>query len=96
MNNNTNLAKLLREHSTEVNPGLAALMLNAAKALDGSLPSIHSHWINRGRDKGYFCSNCGGGCLLNLDSEWHDSECCPHCGAKMENNNSDYNVRMKG
>lgn len=81
---NTNLVKLLREHSTEVNPGLAALMLNAAKSLETSSQIIHSHWIYLGKDKGYFCSSCRNGCLLNLDSEWHGSAYCPHCGAKMD------------
>lgn len=84
MNNYKNLAVLLREYSTEVAPGLAALMLNAANTLEISSPTIHAHWIDRGKDKGYFCSNCECGCLLNLDSEWHDSKYCPHCGAKMD------------
>lgn len=34
MNNYKNLVALLREYSTEVNPGIAALMLNAANALE--------------------------------------------------------------
>ena len=41
-------------------------------------------WIFRGTDRGYYCSNCGGGCLLNLESDWHKSTHCPHCGAKMD------------
>lgn len=44
----------------------------------------HGHWIYRGEEKGYFCSHCGGGCLLNLESDWHQSTNCPHCGAKMD------------
>lgn len=44
----------------------------------------HGHWIYRGFEKGYFCSNCGGGCLMNLESDWHESTHCPHCGAKMD------------
>lgn len=43
------------------------------------------HWIYRGTEKGYFCSNCNGGCLLNLESDWHESLYCPHCGARMKN-----------
>lgn len=34
MNKYKNLIELLREYSTEVNPGIAALMLNAANALE--------------------------------------------------------------
>lgn len=45
----------------------------------------HGHWIYRGTEKGFFCSNCGGGCLLNLESDWHESSYCPHCGARMGN-----------
>lgn len=45
----------------------------------------HGHWIYRGTEKGYLCSACGGGCLLNLESDYHESAYCPHCGAKMEN-----------
>lgn len=41
-------------------------------------------WIWKGKSKGYFCSVCGGGCLLNYESDWHESRYCPHCGAKME------------
>lgn len=41
------------------------------------------HWEYRGRQKGYFCTYCGGGCLLNMESDWHESTYCPHCGAKM-------------
>lgn len=79
---NTNLASLLREHSVKINPGVAALMNNAADVLD-ELTERCGHWIDRGKEKGYFCSICGGGCLLNMDSEWHESTYCPHCGAKM-------------
>lgn len=43
-------------------------------------------WIFKGREKGYFCSACGGGCLLNMESDWYASDYCPHCGAKMNIN----------
>lgn len=43
MNNYKNLIELLREHSMEVNPGIAALMLNAANALEISSQTIYNH-----------------------------------------------------
>ena len=46
-------------------------------------PIIFADWEWRGKQKGYFCSNCGNGCLLNYESDWHKSERCPHCGARM-------------
>lgn len=44
----------------------------------------HGHWIWKGDDKGWFCSECGSGCLLNCESDWHKSDWCPHCGCKMD------------
>lgn len=44
----------------------------------------HAHWVAQGGEIGYICSNCGSGCLLNYESDWHESPYCPHCGAKME------------
>lgn len=46
----------------------------------------HAHWVAQGGEIGYICSNCGSGCLLNYESDWHESPYCPHCGAKMEEN----------
>lgn len=40
-------------------------------------------WEAIGRDRGYVCSNCGSRCLLNYESDWHESKFCPHCGADM-------------
>jgi len=50
----------------------------------GYIPHV-GYWEYRGRQKGYFCTFCGGGCLLNLESDWFESAFCPHCGAKMIN-----------
>lgn len=47
-------------------------------------PMRHGRWIWKGNDKGYFCSECGSGCLLDMDSDWFKSEGCPHCRAKMD------------
>ena len=46
-------------------------------------PVKYGQWIWKGRDKGYFCSVCNSGCLLNMESDWHTSTFCPNCGAKM-------------
>ena len=46
-------------------------------------------WEWRGKDRGYFCTNCGSGCLLNYESDWHKSDFCPHCGADMRGGNDD-------
>lgn len=43
MNNYKNLIALLREYSTRVNPGITALMLNAANALEISSQTIDNH-----------------------------------------------------
>lgn len=47
-------------------------------------PVLHGRWINRGWEKGFECSNCHSFALLNYESEYHKSDCCPHCGAKMD------------
>ncbi len=47
-------------------------------------PVRHGRWIWRGNDKGWFCSECESGCLLNMESDWHKSDWCPHCGCKMD------------
>ena len=44
-----------------------------------------AEWIYEGEDRGYKCSNCGGWCLLNYESDYHKSTCCPHCGFRMKN-----------
>lgn len=55
-----------------------------ADAVDAKLV-VRGHWVWRGKDKGWFCSECGSGCLLNCESDWHNSKFCPHCGTEMEN-----------
>lgn len=56
-----------------------------------NVPTINAipngKWEWRGKDRGYFCTNCGSGCLLNYESDWHESNFCPHCGADMRGNN---------
>ena len=47
-------------------------------------PVVHAHWIDNGRDKSFTCSNCKSGCLLNYEADYHKSDYCPHCGAKMD------------
>lgn len=51
-------------------------------------PVVHSHWIYKGKDKGYYCSICQSRCLLNYESDWCESDYCPHCGAKMDGGDS--------
>ena len=47
-------------------------------------PVRHGRWIWHSEERGYLCSECGSGCLLNYESDWHKSDWCPHCGAKMD------------
>lgn len=49
-----------------------------------SEPLKHGRWEYKGEQKGYFCSVCHSGCLLNMESDWHLSKYCPHCGAYMD------------
>ena len=69
----------------------AFAIIDEIKAYVKSLPSIDAEdpvtgeWIYRRFDKGWECSNCGSRCLLNYESDFHKSECCPHCGAHMTN-----------
>ena len=44
----------------------------------------HGRWVWHSEERGYLCSECGSGCLLNYESDWHKSDWCPHCGAKMD------------
>ena len=57
--------------------------LRDMKAADVA-PVRHGRWIWHSEERGYLCSECGSGCLLNYESDWHKSDWCPHCGAKME------------
>lgn len=56
----------------------------AVKAITPSGTLKEAHWIDNGRDKSPTCSNCGSGCLLNYESDFHKSDYCPHCGAFMK------------
>ena len=47
-------------------------------------PVRHRPWIWHSEERGYLCSECGSGCLLNYESDCHKSDRCPHCGAKMD------------
>ena len=48
------------------------------------VPVRHGRWKWHSEERGYLCSECGSGCLLNYESDWHKSDWCPHCGAKMD------------
>lgn len=50
-------------------------------------PVKRGHWISHGKNSPFTCSCCGSGCLLNYESDWHESDFCPHCGAKMNKEN---------
>ena len=47
-------------------------------------PIRHGRWIWHSEERGWLCSECGSGCLLNYESDWHKSDWCPHCGCKMD------------
>ena len=49
----------------------------------------HGRWIWHSEERGYLCSECGSGCLLNYESDWHKSDWCPHCGADMRGINDE-------
>ena len=49
-------------------------------------PAVNGRWIDNGKNKPPTCSNCGSGCLLNYESDYHESDYCPHCGAYMRGN----------
>lgn len=50
------------------------------------LPSTdrRGKWINEGENSPPICSVCKSRALLNYESDYHKSDYCPHCGAKME------------
>ena len=52
-------------------------------------PMRHGRWIWHSEERGYLCSECGSGCLLNYESDWHKSDWCPHCGADMRGINDE-------
>ena len=52
-------------------------------------PVRHGRWIWHSEERGYLCSECGSGCLLNYESDWHKSDWCPHCGADMRGINDE-------
>lgn len=72
----------LCESCREEHEQLAGWLMELREIRADRMP--HGYWIYRGTERGYFCSNCGGGCLLNYESDWHESTHCPHCGAKMD------------
>ena len=63
-------------------------MIHSEKAADVA-PVKHGRWIWHSEERGYLCSECGSGCLLNYESDWHKSDWCPHCGAKMNGGEPD-------
>ena len=58
-------------------------MIHSEKAADVAQVR-HGRWVWHSEERGYLCSECGSGCLLNYESDWHKSDWCPHCGAKMD------------
>lgn len=60
-----------------------AEFINSIPAADVA-PVRHGRWIWHSEERGYLCSECRSGCLLNYESDWHESDWCPHCGAKMD------------
>lgn len=45
--------------------------------------SKYGHWVYVSREKGFICSCCKSRCLLNYESDWCESDYCPHCGTPM-------------
>ena len=76
--------KNIKEY-TELNDAVLMVksMVHSEKAAD-VVPVQHGRWIWHSEERGYLCSECGSGCLLNYESDWHKSDWCPHCGAKMD------------
>ena len=45
----------------------------------------HGYWIEDiEAEKGCFCSVCGNGWLITLESDYYKSDFCPNCGARMD------------
>lgn len=51
-------------------------------------PVVHAHWKNWGCE-GTVCSNCYGRVLYACDEHEKKSKYCPHCGAQMDEKESD-------
>lgn len=58
------------------------------RAVIDNMPTIdpvkHGRWIDMGDNSASICSVCKGKTLLNYESDYHKSDYCPHCGAKMD------------
>lgn len=48
------------------------------------IPVKHGRWIDMGDNSAPICSVCKSRALLNYESDYHKSDYCPHCGAKMD------------
>ncbi len=51
-------------------------------------PIVHAHWKKWGCE-GTVCSNCYGRVLYECDEQEKKSKYCPHCGATMDEKESD-------
>ena len=47
-------------------------------------PVKHGRWIDMGDNSAPICSVCKSKALLNYESDYHKSDYCPHCGARMD------------
>ena len=52
-------------------------------------PVKHGRWIDMGDNSAPICSECKSKALLNYESDYHKSDYCPHCGAKMDEGEED-------
>lgn len=81
-------ARIIQAREQYTAESITLASLSVVKKAINNAPSIdpvkHGHWIDNGPDKPPTCSRCGGGALLNYESDYHKSDACPHCGAKMD------------
>ena len=76
------LLKKLNDNSIEYDAYVNNFILNAPTVY--AMPVIHAHWI-KGAFRTITCSNCG--FLLRVpDAIIPKFAYCPHCGAKMDEN----------
>lgn len=58
----------------------------ATERIIAQLPSTErvGKWIDKGENSAPICSVCKSRALLNYESDYHKSQFCPHCGARMD------------
>ena len=66
--------------------GIDAIMEEIDKLPIADVQEVrHGYWIEDiGAEKGCFCSVCGSGWLITLESDYYKSDFCPNCGARMD------------